>query len=45
MSAGTEWYMPCVVDITFCVFKVGDKHSMLVRKVTDYLILILGVII
>ena len=32
-----EWCMSCVVDITFCVFKVGDKHSILVRKVTDYL--------
>ena len=43
MSDGTEWYMSCIVNITFCVFKVGDKHSILVRKVTDYNeLLILG---
>ena len=34
MSDGTEWCVSCVVDITFYVFNVGDKH---VRKVTDYL--------
>ena len=29
--------MSYVVNITFWVFKVGGKHSILVRKVTDYL--------
>ena len=37
MSYSTEWCMSYVVNITFCVFKVGGKHSILVRKVTDYL--------
>ena len=26
-----------LLNIKFCVFKVGDKHSILVRKVTNYL--------
>ena len=29
--------MSCVVDVIFCVFKVGDKHSILIRKGTDNL--------
>ena len=37
MSYSTEWCMSYVVNITFCVFKVGGKYSILVRKVTDYL--------
>ena len=37
MSDGTECCMSCVVYIIFCVFIVGDKHTILVRKVTDYL--------
>ena len=37
MSYSTEWCMSYVVNITFLCVKVGGKHSILVRKVTDYL--------
>ena len=35
MSYNTEWCTSYVVNITFLC--VGGKHSILVRKVTDYL--------